>query len=133
VRQYFNLPERPTRSNTRIVGILVTEAGEEIPIHSGQFGGPSGGTHRGGIPRGEGSGADRFTVRHVEGHAAAIMRERGIQRAWLLIERPPCPACGGYDRGGPDVRTPNVSAMLPRSAQLLVIDPDSATYFRSTE
>jgi hypothetical protein len=132
-REYFNLPAVPTESNSRIVGMLIPEGGEGIAIHSGEFGGPSGGTHRGGIPRGAGSGADRYTLRHVEGHAAAIMRERGFTRAWLLIELPPCPACGGYSHGGADSRTPNLSSMLPRGSQLLVIDAESATYFRSTE
>jgi hypothetical protein len=132
VRAYFQLPPVPTEANSRIVGILVLESGERIPIHSGESGGPWGGTQQGGIPRGPGSGADRYTLRHVEGHAAAIMQTRGILRAWLLIELPPCPACGGYGSGGSGGRTPNLAAMLPGGGQLLVIDPVDATYFRST-
>lgn len=126
-RTSFNLPAAPTASNTRIVGVLVTESGERIPMHSGQFGGPSGGTHRGSIPRGPGSGFSRHTLTHIEGHAAAIMHQRGIQSATLLIEKAPCQACDN------PTQTPNISAMLPRGARLTVVDPHSATTYTSSQ
>jgi hypothetical protein len=99
------------------------------------FGGPWGGVHRGDVPRGPGSGATRYNITHVESHAAAMMRQRGISRAVLLIEKEPCASCAGYMRGSPetDVRTPNLSQLLPRGAQLIVVDGESTTYFRSTE
>jgi hypothetical protein len=135
VRQSFKLPVTPTEGHSTIVGILRLETGEEIPIHSGMFGGPSGGVHRGDVPRGPGSGATRYNITHVESHAAAIMRQRGIKRGVLLIEKEPCASCAGYSKGQPetDVRTPNLSKLLPKGAQLFVIDDDSTTYFRSTE
>jgi SCP1.201-like deaminase len=126
-RNVFNLPERPTRSNSKLVGVLVLESGERLPIHSGRFGGPWGGTHRGHIPRGEGSGFTRHTATHVEGHAAAIMHERGIKKATLLIEKMPCAACDN------PAQRPNITAMLPADAELTVVDPDAASTFRSVQ
>jgi RHS repeat-associated protein len=122
----FNLPPQPTNTNTRIVGVLVLDTGERLPIHSGKFGGPYGGTHRGGIPRGLGSGYTRHILTHVEGHAVAIMHQRGIQNATLLIERAPC---GGCDN---PTATPNITAILPRGATLTVVDPQSASVYRSS-
>jgi hypothetical protein len=135
VRQRFALPQQPTPGDSSIVGILILESGPPIPIHSGMFGGPSGGVHRGGIPRGPGSGATRYNITHVESHAAAIMTQRGAKQGMLLIEREPCASCAGYRRGQPEttVQTPNLTRLLPKDAQLLVVDGDSATYFRSAQ
>jgi hypothetical protein len=61
------------------VGALVTDPGEALLIRSGEHGGPWGGTHRGGFPRGRGWGftqggpSQGNIATHVEGHAAAIM------------------------------------------------------------
>ncbi len=133
VRRNFNLPVTPTPGDTTIVGILVLETGEELPIHSGRFGGPSGGAHRGGVPRGPGSGATRYNITHVESHAAAIMAERGVKRAILLIEKEPCASCAGYSKARPetDVMAPNLTKLLPKDGQLLIVDPDGTTYVRS--
>jgi len=133
VRRQFNLPVTPTPSDQTIVGVLILETGEQLPIHSGRSGGPYGGVQRGGVPRGPGSGATRYNITHVESHATAIMRQRGVKQGILLIEKEPCAACAGYTKAQPDVdvRSPNVSSLLPDDAQLLVVDPDSTTYFRS--
>lgn len=121
-RQYFNLPEGPMPSRSAIVGVLMLATGEEIPLHSGRSGGPWGGTHRGGIPRGPGSGANRYTLGHIEGHAAAIMHARQISSALLLIEKRPCGACD-----------PNLMQMLPPGSRLDVVDPHSTTIFWSSQ
>jgi hypothetical protein len=120
-RRFFNLPERPISANSKIVGILVGSDGREFPLVSGEHGGPYGGTQRGGVPRGPGSGMDRYTSHHVEGHAAQVMREQNYQRAMLLLEKPFCPNC---DR--------NITTILPRDARLEVVDPESTVHVRST-
>jgi hypothetical protein len=61
------------------VGVLLPTAHPPMFIKSGIEGGPWGGTHRGGIPRGRGwgfteGGPSRGNIAtHVEGHAVAIM------------------------------------------------------------
>lgn len=111
-----------------MVGVLETSSGQRIPIRSGECGGPYGGTQRGGIPRGQG---EAFTgggpsqgniATHIEGHTAAIMRERGIQRATLFIEDAPCSIC--YR---------DLPTALPPGSRLTVVAPDSATTFWSTQ
>ncbi|MCK4540732.1 MAG: hypothetical protein KAU17_00710, partial [Spirochaetales bacterium] len=125
--EYFNLHPLSKSSKNTIVGVLKTESGERIPIHSGKFGGPFGGTHRGGIPRGPGSGYNRYVLTHVEGHAAAIMHQKGIQRATLLLPKPSCGACDS------PVGTPNITRILPRGSRLTVVDPESATTYSSSQ
>ena len=73
-----------------------------------------------------GTGTNGNTITHVEGHAVAIMYERGVTKATLLIEKPPCGSCDN------PAAVPSISAMLPKGAQLTVVDPHSATYYRST-
>ena len=132
VRRGFRLPDTPTPSDTSIVGVLVTETGEELPFHSGEFGGYQGGVRPADVKRGPGSGTNRFNRTHVETLAIAAMRKLGLKKAVLLIELEPCSVCGGYGKGSPDVDTkvPGVSAQLPEGAQLIVADTKSATYFR---
>ena len=73
------------------VGALVTDKGEVLLIRSGEHGGPWGGTHRGGFPRGAGWGftqggpSQGNIATHVEGHAAAIMWQRKLKSATLLV------------------------------------------------
>ncbi|MGH9153900.1 MAG: DddA-like double-stranded DNA deaminase toxin [Acidimicrobiales bacterium] len=133
IRTEFKLPATATKSKTRIVGVLVLENGKRIPLHSGRIGGPHGGAQGGGFPRGRGSGFTRHTLTHVEGHAAAVMHQRGIKKATLIIEKMPCKGCdkstlaSGRRRG-----SPNISAMLPKGSRLTVVDPHSASTYRST-
>lgn len=127
-RQYFRLPDTPTRSKGTIVGVLLTPTGRLEPVHSGQFGGPAGGTHLGGIPRGPGSGFTAHTLTHVEGHTAAIMWQRGLHRAILFLEKAPCGGCDNPHA------TPNISAMLPKGSQLVIISvTGEINYFRADE
>lgn len=126
-RKFFNLPETPTKSNKTIVGVL--EAGEEqMLIQSGEHGGPWGGTQRGGVPRGEGHGftsggsSQGNIATHVEGHAAAIMHQRGISNATLRVESDPCQICSR-----------DLMMALPPDSTLNVISPgEGLTIFRSS-
>lgn len=82
------------------VGVLLLP-GEDAPLYlkSGIHGGPFGGTHRGGVPRGKGwaftsGGPSQGNIAtHVEGHAVAILWQRSIQQAVLLVDRPMCSVC----------------------------------------
>ena len=121
-REQFALPNSPTNTETRIVGILRVPGQKPVPLHSGQHGGPCGGTHRGNIPRGKGSGNNLLTLTHVEGHAAAVMYERKISRASLLIELEPCKACD-----------PNIPRMLPHGSRLEVVSPLETTHYWSCQ
>jgi hypothetical protein len=134
VRRSFNLPDTPTPGDTSIVGILLTETGEEIPFHSGERGGYHGGVRPADVKGGPGSGTNRINRTHVETWAANAMRQRGLKRAVLLIELEPCAVCGGYGKGHPtlDTKVPGVSAQLPEDAQLIVVDGRSTNYFRQT-
>jgi hypothetical protein len=134
LRRSLNLPDTPTPSDTSIVGILVTETGEEIPFHSGERGGYFGGVRPADVKGGPGSGTNRINRTHVETWAANAMRQRGLKRGVLLIELEPCAVCGGYGKGKPtvDTKVPGVSAQLPGDTQLIVVDGEAATYFRQT-
>jgi hypothetical protein len=122
-RTYFNLPPQPTEANPTIVGVLrLPGAAGLIYVKSGEDGGPWGGTQRGGIPRGPGSGIDRYTMHHVEGHTAAIMYQRGAVEGELLLEKAFCSNC---DR--------NIPQILPPGARLAVVQPDSTSTVRSSQ
>ena len=123
------LPTTPTSTDTAIVGVLIPKTGPEIPLRSGWAGVPEGT-----VPSGPGSGATRYNITHVESNAAAEMRMRGITQAILLIEKEPCASCAGYSKVHPetDVQVPNLTQLLPKGAQLLVVDADGWTYFRSS-
>lgn len=150
-RKYFNLPDRPTSSQSTIVGVLVDDkTGKEYPLKSGEEGGPYGGTQRGNVPRGRGEG---FTqggqhqgniASHVEGHAAAVMHENNITEATLLIEEMPCEGACDATRGWDPVKgdwapgtkrpgTPNISTALPPGTKLTVVDPEAAGIYRSSQ
>jgi SCP1.201-like deaminase len=121
-REYFALPAAPTPGASAIVGLLLIPGERPLELKSGQHGGPCGGTQRGGIPRGPGSGSSRFTLTHVEGHAAAVMHQRQIPRATLLIELAPCGACD-----------PSIPRMLPPGARLEVVSPYDTDYYWSCQ
>jgi SCP1.201-like deaminase len=83
------------------VGVLFIDGAMKYPIFikSGIDGGPWGGTHRGGVPRGKGRGftsggpSQGNIATHVEGHASAIMWQRDIKQAHLLVDRAMCGVC----------------------------------------
>ena len=124
--EFFKLPvgEGPGK----IAGVLLLPDGRRIAFVSGKVGGPSGGTRAGFIPRGSGSGVNRFTVTHIEGHSSAFlhreamqaMSDTGVGEAALLIPKQPCGACSA-----------NLSSMLPKGSRLFVVDPQSTTVFQS--
>jgi hypothetical protein len=116
------LPAKRTKQRTAIVGVLLVPGQREIRLMSGRNGGPYGGTQRGGFGRGEGSGFNRFTLTHVEGHATATMKVRNFTRATLLIELPPCGSC-----------EPLLPRMLPTGARLEVVSPDDTDYYWSCQ
>jgi hypothetical protein len=59
-------------------------------------------------------GFDSYTRAHVEGHAAALMRQLGVSEAWLRINNPEiCDSCTGL-----------LERILPPGAILHVILPD---------
>ena len=127
VRAFFNLPAQPTSSNKTITGILIV-GDESIPLHSGIVGGPWGGTQRGGVPRGSGYGytsggpSQGNIATHIEGHAAAIMWQRRITKATLVVESDPCQICSRA-----------LSSALPPGSTLTVISPGhGTTIFRSS-
>jgi hypothetical protein len=65
------------------------------------------------MPEGS-SGFDSYTLAHVEGHAAALMRQYGISEAWLEINNPKiCESCEDQ-----------LATMLPPGATLHVILPN---------
>ena len=125
----FNVPQ----GKSTLVGILIDEAtGERFPVHSGESGGPYGGTQRGNVPRGPGEGfsggapTEKNIGTHIEGHAAAIMHERKITRATLLSPEPPCRVCSS------PTRTPAVSVVLPPGGRLTVVYPGAVDTFWSS-
>lgn len=82
------------------VGVLLPPTGgSPLFLKSGVHGGPWGGTHRGGFPRGEGwaftkGGPSQGNIAtHVEGHAVAVLWQRSFQNAVLLVDRPMCKVC----------------------------------------
>jgi hypothetical protein len=120
-------------SKSTLVGILIDEGtGKRYPVHSGESGGPYGGTQRGNVPRGPGEGfsggapTEKNIGTHIEGHAAAIMREQKIGRATLLSPEPPCRVCSS------PTKTPAVSVVLPPESRLTVVYPGGAETFWSS-
>jgi SCP1.201-like deaminase len=113
----------------KIAGVLLLPDGRKFAFVSGRHGGPQGGTQAGFIPRGYRSGVNRFTVTHIEGHAAATlhrvafetMGREGVGEAALLLPKPPCGACD-----------PNIPQMLPKGTRLFVVDPDSTAVYQSS-
>jgi hypothetical protein len=112
------------------IGVMFVEAPMRYPmfIKSGHEGGPWGGTHRGGVPRGRGWGftgggpSEGNIATHVEGHASAIMWQRGLRLAYLLVDREMCSICHRM-----------ICNTLPAGATLLVYsDAEGKTIVRST-
>jgi hypothetical protein len=87
-------------------GVLRTPSGD-VPLRSGWEGPASS------VPKGT-SGFDIVTRTHVEGHAAAYMRQHGLTEATVYINNPAiCPSC-----------TKLLERMLPKGSTLNVVLPD---------
>jgi hypothetical protein len=88
-------------------GIFRGPNGPAIGLESG-YDGPAAS-----IPQGS-AGFDAYTLSHVEGHAAALMRQQGITEGTLFINNPEiCVSC-----------TKLLPEMLPPGASLRVVLPD---------
>jgi hypothetical protein len=101
------------------VGVMLVDGSRPMYLKSGIDGGPWGGTQRGGIPRLPGYAFTRGgpsqgnIATHVEGHAAAIMWQRNLRRATLLVDRAMCSICSR-----------NLPYALPPATRLTVISQD---------
>jgi hypothetical protein len=114
--------------HTEAVGVMIIDGSPKMFIKSGVDGGPFGGTHRGGIPRGAGYGFTKGgpsqgnIATHVEGHAAVIMWQRKVKKALLLVDRPMCNICSR-----------DLPSTVPPGARLTVIsDQEGETIVWST-
>jgi RHS repeat-associated protein len=104
-------PELPTYAGGKTLGVFRGAAGD-TPLRSG-WSGPAES-----IPRGT-SGFDIVTRTHVEGHAAAIMRQQGLMDGTVYINNPEiCSSCGNL-----------LPRMLPPGAELTVVTPTGSTTF----
>jgi RHS repeat-associated protein len=91
---------------------VLDAGGDKIPLESGAEGPAAS------IPRGS-RGFDAYTRTHVEGHAAALMRQRGISNATLYINNPEiCPNCMKL-----------LPRMLPPGGELRVVTPSTTFTF----
>ena len=110
--------------HTEAVGVLLVDAQRPMFLKSGIDGGPWGGTHRGGVPRGRGAaytsgGPSQGNIAtHVEGHAAAIMWQREFRKATLLVDRAMCNVCSR-----------DLPTALPPGARMTVISEDEGETF----
>lgn len=110
------------------VGVMLVPGEPPMFLKSGIHGGAFGGTHRGGVPRlpgyafTSGGPSQANIATHVEGHAAAIMWQRGFRRATLLVDRAMCGVCS---RDLP-------SALPPESNLLVISNEEGETFVRST-
>src|SRR3954469_3592709 len=75
-------------------GAMFAPGANTMLLKSGVSGGAFGGADRGGIPRGPGWGftqggpSQGNIATHVEGHAAAVMWQRGFTRGVLVVSEP---------------------------------------------
>ncbi len=102
----------PPYDGGKTQGVLVRPNGQETPLASG-YDGPS--KSMGYLP-----GANGNIKSHVEAHAAATMRQEGLDEATLYINRVPCPTKDPRSKGCDDA----LKQMLPEGAKLRVIGPD---------
>jgi hypothetical protein len=109
-------------------GAMFAPDAQTMLLKSGVSGGAWGGTDRGGIPRGPGWGftqggpSQGNIATHVEGHAAAIMWQRGMTQGILVVSEPMCAICSR-----------DLASALPPGATLLVIsEGEGTTIVRST-
>lgn len=103
----------PSYSNGKTEGVLQTPEGD-FYLRSGKQGPAS-------TMGGKGSGFDGYTKTHVEGHAAALMRQLGLSEARVYINNPDiCLSC-----------TKLLPRMLPPGAKLEVLTPKGSQTFAS--
>lgn len=95
----------PYAGKGKAQGVLDGDSGRQLDLTSGRAGAAAR------VPKGT-PGFDAYLRTHVEGHAAAEMREKGIDRATLYINKVPCPNC---DR--------NLPKAVPKGAELTVRGP----------
>ena len=107
-KQYIR-PGGGSRPGTGTVGMLELGDGTGAILQSGRSGPAAS------IPRGT-PGFNGITKTHVEGHAAALMRQTGAQEATLWINRIPCAGVNGC--------AARLPGMLPEGARLRVLGPD---------
>ncbi|MER6989240.1 DddA-like double-stranded DNA deaminase toxin [Saccharopolyspora hirsuta] len=113
------LPQRPNRRSPT-TGILTTSDGAEInTVQSGRHGPGTGGPGLTGRWQRMAASTD-----HAEGHAAALLRERGIAAATLYINNRPCPGELGCDATLP--------AQLPPGTRLTVYWPGGYQVYEGT-
>ena len=105
-------PRLPSAAAGKVTGVLRSGEGD-TPLVSGI---PGPGSM---VPRGT-AGFDIVTRTHVEGHAAAAMRQAGVRDATLLISKKPCSACERL-----------LPRMLPNGSRLRVVSPDLEQLFTS--
>jgi len=107
LRSILELP--PFTKGGKTSGVLRTPTGD-IALSSGRAGPATS------LPKGT-PGFNAITSTHVEGHAAAIMRQQGIQEATIFINNPRiCLPC-----------RQNLAHMLPPGARLTVMFPDGSS------
>lgn len=99
----------PEYAGGKTSGILDTGV-EQVQLESG-YAGPTSGLPRTGNP-----GMNWRIRSHVEAHAAAVMREQGLDDATLYINRVPCGGASGCEAMLP--------RMLPSGARLRVVGPN---------
>ena len=113
----------------KIAGVLILPDGTLHAFVSGKHGGPHGGTQDGFLPRGRGTGVNRFNVTHIEGHSVQVLhratldvlKNTKVGEAALLLPKGPCGACD-----------PNLPQMLPSGTRLFVVDPQETNIYQSS-
>lgn len=106
----LNAPKlAPFVAGSKTTGVLRTQIGD-VSLISGRAGPAS--TLPAGTP-----GFNAITRTHVEGHAAALMRQHGLHKATIYINNPRvCRPC-----------QQNLANMLPFNSQLTIILPDGSS------
>jgi hypothetical protein len=103
-------PQLPTfTSGGKTTAVLRTQSGD-VPLLSGRAGPAAS------LPKGT-PGFNAISKTHVEGHAGAVMRQRGIKEATIYINNPRI--CVPCER--------NLATMLPAGSKLTVVLPDGTS------
>ena len=109
-KAFTRLPRLPAFAQGGKTSGVFRSASGDIPVLSGRAGPAAS------LPKGT-PGFNAITSTHVEGHAAAIMRQRRIRRATIYINNPQiCLPC-----------QQNLPHMLPSGSRLTVVLPNGAS------